>query len=91
VCDTLPANVQDMPYPSHLLKGEAVHWLLGQDAVGLAQPFPLLANSFMILLFGCVEDPVDPGFEVSGSSCEKVLIRINADVYTMPKATSSVI
>ena len=80
-----------MLYPSHLLKGEAVHWLLGQDAVGLAQPFPLLANSLVLLLFGCVEDSVEPGFEISGSAYEKVLIRINADVYTMPKTTPSVI
>ena len=86
----MPANVGDMPYSSHLLKGEVVHWLLGQDAVGLAQLFPLLANSLVLLLFGCVEDLVDAGFEVSRSACEKVLIGINADVYTMPKTTSSV-
>jgi hypothetical protein len=79
-----------MPHPSHLLKGEAVHWLLGHDAVGLAQPFPLLVNSLVLLLFGCMEDPVDPGFEVSGSACEKALIKINADVFTMPKTTLSV-
>ena len=34
-------------YPSHLFGGEAVHGLLGQDAVGLAQPFPHLTDSLM--------------------------------------------
>jgi hypothetical protein len=63
---------------------------MGQDTVGLAQPFPLLADGFVRLPLGCAEDLVGLGFEVSGSACEKVLIRINADVNTMPETTSSV-
>ena len=51
------------PYLSQLLGGEQVHWLLGQDAVGLAQPFPQLADGFVRLL-GCTVDLVDLGFEV---------------------------
>jgi hypothetical protein len=59
------------PYPSHLFKGVGVHRLLGQDAVSLVQPFPQLSGGFVRLLPGCTMDPVDPGFEVSGSACSR--------------------
>jgi hypothetical protein len=61
--------------PSHLLKGVAVHGSSGQDAVDLAQPFPLLADGLVRRPLGCAKDPVDLSFEVSGSACEKMLIR----------------
>jgi hypothetical protein len=54
----------DMPYPSHLFGGEAVHRLLSQGAVGLAQPFPVYANAIVRLLLGCTVDPINPGFKV---------------------------
>jgi hypothetical protein len=37
----------DRPYPSHLLRGEVVHGLPRQDAVGLTEPSPYLTDSFM--------------------------------------------
>jgi hypothetical protein len=37
------------------------------------------------LFLGCTEDPVDPGFEVSGSAFSKVFIGINPDMLTMPE------
>jgi len=54
----------DTPYPSHLFGGEAVHRLLSQGAVGLAQPFPVYANAIVRLLLGCTVDPINPGFKV---------------------------
>jgi hypothetical protein len=67
-CRRLLVKRQDRPYPSHLLGGERVHGLHGQDAVALAHPFLQLTDSFVRLLLGCAEDPVDPGFEVGGST-----------------------
>ena len=62
-------NRSDSPHPSHLISGEAVHRLLSQHAVALAQPFPFLANGLMRLLLGCADNPVDPGLEVGGFAC----------------------
>jgi hypothetical protein len=50
----------DRPYPSHLLLGEAVHGLPGQDGVGLTEPSPQLADNFMQLLLGRTVYPINP-------------------------------
>ena len=60
----LPVNKWDKPYLSHLFCGEAVHGLLRQDIVALAQPFPQLADGSMRLLLCCTENPVNPCFEI---------------------------
>jgi hypothetical protein len=52
-------------YLSHLFGGEAVHGLLGQDAVGLTEPFPHLIDSLMRLLLHRTVYPINPGFEVA--------------------------
>ena len=67
-CHLLFVNGGDKPYASHLLEGVGVHRLLSQEVVSLAQPFPQLADGFIRLLLGCTMDPVDLGFEVSGSA-----------------------
>jgi hypothetical protein len=56
------------PYPSHLLGGKGVHGLPSQATVGLAQPFPQLADGLMCLFLSCADDPVDPAFEVGRSA-----------------------
>ena len=67
-CHMLPAVRFGQSYPSHLLGGKGVHGLLGQDAVGLIQPFPQLADGLVRLFLSCAEDPVDPGFEFGRSA-----------------------
>ena len=64
----LSINGWHSPYPFHLLECVGAYGMLGQDAVSLTQPFPQLADGFVRLLLGCTMDPVDPGFEVSGSA-----------------------
>src|SRR5436305_2988067 len=63
---------RDTPYPSHLFSGEAVHRLLGQDAVDLAQPFPVYTNTIVRLLLGCTVDSINPGFKVVMLAFQKV-------------------
>ena len=55
----------DRSYPSHLFGGRAVHRLHGQNAVGLAQPFPELTDASVRLLLSYTEDPINPGFKVA--------------------------
>jgi len=56
----------DKPYPSYLLLSEAIHGLPSQDAVGLTEPSPQLANSFMRLLLGRTVYPINLGLELAG-------------------------
>jgi hypothetical protein len=55
-----------------LFGGEGVHWLLGQDAVDLAQPFPVLTNTMVRFLLGYTVDPINPGFKVVMLAFQKV-------------------
>jgi len=72
-----------------LFCGEDVHRLHGQEAVGLAQPFPQLDDGFVRFLLGCTVDPVNPGFKVGRPAIEQVLVGINADMRAMPENTTS--
>ena len=78
---------RDTPHPSHLFSGEAVHRLLGQDAVDLAQPFPVYTNTIVRLLFGCTVDPINLGFKVVMLAFQKVRIGIDTNMLTIPDNT----
>ena len=66
------SSIADTPYPSHLFGGEAVHRLLSQDAVGLAQPLPVYTNTIVRLLLGRTVDPINPGLKVVMLTFQKV-------------------
>jgi hypothetical protein len=55
---------RDTPYPSHLFDNKAVYWLLGQGAIGLAQPFSVYTNTIVRLLLDYTVDPINSGFKV---------------------------
>jgi len=63
---------RDPLYPLHLFGGQAVHGLLGQDVVDLAQPSPVYTNAIVCLLLGCTVDPINPGFKVVMLAFQKV-------------------
>lgn len=54
----------DTLYPLHLFGGEAVHRLLSQDAVGLAQPLPIYTNTIVRFLLDHTVDPINLGLKV---------------------------
>ena len=71
-------------YPLHLFVGEAVHWLVSQETVGLTQPFTVYTNTIVRLLLSCTVDLINPGFKVVMLAFQKVRIGVDINMLTMP-------